>query len=239
MKFVATPSAGQQPRQPAAEKIHRQAAQEGRALAQPGETDGHIEGRSPRPGIEGEAAAVVGGDEEIEQRLARDQDHLAAILAGSLNSTSRSRAKEASSGRAAPPMARASLPMVPALICTGDSPWRSSPATFSAVRARIRWRTSAGEGAVDDRRLEIDDRDGGHHGLGQARRRLLDPFLEMSAEIAPGIGRLPDPRRILAGGDQLLLQHIDRGGADELLGWRRNAETGMEPRAPALPVRPA
>ena len=92
------------------------------------------------------------------------------------------------------------------------------------------------EGAVDDRGLEIDDGDGGHDGLGQARRRLLDPLLEMNAEIVPGIGRLPDPRRILAGGDQLLLQHIDRGGTDELLAllpaiWR---QTGMEPTSAGI-----
>ena len=60
------------------------------------------------------------------------------------------------------------------------------------------------EGAVDDRRLEIDDRDGGDDAHGaRLVGGLLDPVVELGADLAPVVGRAPQMRRVRPAAMQL------------------------------------
>ena len=94
--------------------------------------------------------------------------------------------------------------------------------------------------SVDDDRLEVDDRDGGDRGIGERFGRLLDPGVEGRAELRPGVRRRPDRGGVDAGVRKAALELVDRGAGDQL---RRAAPLfgaiGIEPTAPALPVRPS
>ena len=168
--------------------------------------------------------------------LRRARIGVRSAIGASLNNTSLSRAKFLINGSAAPPMA----PRVGADRAGDDGDvGQAAPIERSrpAPRARAASANVDGHRAVDDDRLDVDDRNRRDRRAGQRGGGVVDPFVEQRPEIVPGVGRAPD-RGGIAPADSTRRSSWQIEARAISCVARRGEPTGIEPSAAALPVRP-